>query len=408
MARILPFNAILYRRPENGDITDLVSPPYDVINGTQRAAYLKREDHNVVRLILPDNPGPAGYADAGARLQTWLSEKVLVESAQPAMYAWEQNFVHDGHEFTRRALVARVEAGPYGKGKVLGHEKTHASIKEDRLALFRAMEIQFSQMFGVFRDAENAVRDILAGAATGEPILTAKADDGHESRLYAIEDAITLRALQTALADSSIVMADGHHRYETTVAYFEERGAPGAALMTLVPEGDPGLLVLPTHRTVNMRLDISDFMHGLGADYVIASHRMDEWPQLHERQLAADGPELLAIAPALGATLRLAPTPAHSAGASLQGAVGLLHNDCLPRLAAAAKIELPTSFEYHHEAPQAVEAADREHGWAFLLPPTAVGQLIKVAEAGEFLPAKSTFFVPKFLSGFINARLDTV
>ena len=399
MALIFPFKAILYRASGDGDITSLVAPPYDVIGEADRAGYLARNGHNVVRLILPEG---AHYAGAAALFTEWLSSGILAEDDRPAMYVWEQQFEHAGISYTRRALVCQVACGPYQEGGVLRHEYTQAGPKADRLALYQATGAQFSQIFGVFRDAGDEVTHLLAEGCEGPPLRQADAADGHHSRLYRISGEKTLAQLQGALAACSIVMADGHHRYETMGNYFEAAGTEGTALMTLVPDRDPGVTVLPTHRVAKLPLAPAELAEGLSTGYTIETHPGGRWPDLHHVQLAAEGPELLAVSLAHDSALRLVPT-GEGGKPDVTGAVGLLHNDCLPRLNEAA----PQKFDYHRAAPDAVEATVADGRWAFLLPPVSVDRLIAAAEGGAVFPSKSTYFFPKFLSGFISARIAT-
>lgn len=397
MALIFPFKAILYRAPGDGDITPLVAPPYDVIGEADRAGYLDRNDHNVVRLILPEG---AHYRGAADLFTEWLSSGILAEDDRQAMYVWEQQFQYAGESYTRRALVCQVACGSYREGGVLRHEHTQAGPKADRLALYQATQAQFSQIFGVFRDADGGVARVLAQASEGRLLRQAEAADGHHSRLYRITGAETLAFLQSALAGCSIVMADGHHRYETMGNYFEAAGAEGTALMTLVPDRDPGITILPTHRVADLQLAPAQLAGDLSTGYVVETHPAGRWPDLHRAQLDAAGPELLAVSRAHDTVLRLVPTAAGDDLAAT-GTVGLLHNDCLPRLNAAA----PQKFAYYRDAADAVEATATSGSWAFLLPPVTVDQLIAAVQGGAVFPSKSTYFFPKFLSGFINARI---
>ncbi len=397
MALIFPFKAILFHASQDADITPLVAPPYDVISAADQVTYRDRNEHNVVRLILPEG---ARYAQAGTLFGEWLSSGVLAEDEQPSMYVWEQQFEQAGESVTRRALVCQVACGPYQEGGVLRHEHTHAGPKADRLALYQATGAQFSQIFGVFRDAGDGVAQILAKASEGPLLRQAAAADGHHSRLYRISGAETLAHLQSALAECSIVMADGHHRYETMGNYFEAAGAAGTALMTLVPDRDPGVTVLPTHRVAELPLAPAELAKGLSSGYDLETHPAGRWPDLHRGQLAAAGAELLAVSLAHDTALRLLPTVG-GAQLAATGTVGLLHDDCLPRLNAAA----PQKFAYYHVAAEAVEATASRGQWAFLLPPVSVDRLIAAVEGGAVFPPKSTYFFPKFLSGFINARI---
>ncbi|MFC1548317.1 DUF1015 domain-containing protein, partial [Candidatus Neomarinimicrobiota bacterium] len=252
MASIHPFKAILYQTEPGGDITPLVAPPYDVIDNNAREDLMARDPHNIVRLILPQSQTESdAYADAANLFGDWVSKGIMAESSTPVMYVWEQEFCLDNTVFKRRALVAKVNCDPYQIGGVMGHELTHAGPKEGRLKLFKATATQFSQIFSVFDDSERIVASYLAEATGKQPLLTAEGDDGHTSRLYSLDDKSVIGKLQEMIANKTILIADGHHRYETSVAYYQEHGESGTTLMTLAPDSDPGLIVLPTHRVIS-------------------------------------------------------------------------------------------------------------------------------------------------------------
>ena len=413
MAEIHPFPAILYRPETGADVTPFVAPPYDVIAPAARAALRERSPYNVVRLTLPEPSGDADrYQSAAELFHAWRQSGVFHTLEPPALYAWEQEFRQGDATHVRRALVARVTCEPYRPGGVMRHELTYAGPREDRLRLFRATAAQFSQIFGIFRDDQGEVAAQLNELADREPLQTARGDDGHVSRLFRLAGDETVRRLQASLRAGTITIADGHHRYETSVTYYRERGYPGSTLMTLVPDSDPGLVVMPTHRTVGLPLSEKAFRQALSGEFAVKAHPLESWPQLYRE--AADHPArgvILAVAPAAARVLRIewpvgAETPAGPG--RLEGRLGdvvVLHERILPRLAAAPRLDTE-DFGYFHDAEAAVQAARASGRWAFLLRPTPVEALLRAAERQEVLPPKSTYFYPKFLAGFINAWLD--
>ncbi len=433
MAEIHPFPAILFRPESGSDVTSFVAPPYDVIDSTARAVLRDRHPCNVVRLTLPEAPSVRQLADSGspvglrpegqappggdcyqeaARLfHEWLRSGVLQILETPALFMWEQEFSLGDATYTRRALVAKVTCEPYRPGGVMRHEHTHAGPRTDRLRLFQATGAQFSQIFGIFEgDEDLAAR--LAEAGDQEPRQTARGDDGHLSRLFCIKDEETISELQASLQERTITIADGHHRYETGVAYYRELDHAGAALMTLVPSSDPGLVVLPTHRTVGFPIDGQALCRALAGKFAVEIHPLESWPRLYQE--ATNDPDsgiILAVAPAAAQVFRIGWQDGNGSRAKPGrpgrelGDVVALHERILPHLPGAGRLDTET-FGYFHDAEKAVEAARASGRWAFLLRPTPVEALLQAAEQQEVLPPKSTYFYPKFLAGFVNARLD--
>ncbi len=412
MAELHPFPAILYQPETGSDVTPFVAPPYDVIDSTAEAMLRDRHPSNVVRLILPQaSPGGNPYQEAARLFNDWQQSGVLRTLEKPALYLWEQEFSIGDTAYTRRALVAKVTCEPYRPGGVMRHEHTHAGPKADRLKLFQATGAQFSQMFGIFEgDEELTAR--LAAVSEQEPLLTARGDDGHFSRLFGITDEENINALQAGLHERTITIADGHHRYETSVAYYQELGRTGSTLMTLVPSSDPGLVVLPTHRTVGLTIDDQAFHKALAGEFAVEVHSLENWPRLYRE--AAGNPDsgiILAVAPDADRVLSIGWQDGDSSATGSGkpdrelGDVVVLHEHILPRLPVAGCLDTAT-FGYFHDAEDAVEAARATGRWAFLLRPTPVEALLKAAEHQVVMPPKSTYFYPKFLAGFINAELD--
>ncbi|MBA7638980.1 MAG: DUF1015 family protein [Calditrichaeota bacterium] len=431
MAEIHPFPAILFRSESGSDVTSFVAPPYDVIDSTARAVLRDRHPCNVVRLTLPEAPSvptlgrdsgspvglrpegqvpPGGdcYQEAARLFHEWLRSGVLQILETPALFMWEQEFSLGDATYTRRALVAKVTCEPYRPGGVMRHEHTHAGPRADRLRLFQATGAQFSQIFGIFEgDEDLAAR--LAEAGDQEPLQTARGDDGHLSRLFYITDEETIGALQASLQERTITIADGHHRYETSVAYYQELGRMGSTLMTLVSSSDPGLVVLPTHRTVGFPVDGQALCRALAGKFAVDIHPLESWPRLYQE--ATNDPDsgiILAVAPAAAQVFRIGWQDGNGSRAKPGrelGDVVALHERILPHLPGAGRLDTET-FGYFHDAEEAVEAAKASGRWAFLLRPTPIEALLQAAEQQEVLPPKSTYFYPKFLAGFVNARLD--
>ncbi len=232
MARVKPFRAVRYDEAKAGPLDRLVAPPYDVLDPDQRAAYLAESPYNVVHLTLPDDEA------AAARLwHDWLGEGVLARDAESACWWLEQDFVGpDGVARTRGGLVCALRVEPYSAGVILPHERTHAGPKEGRLRLLRALRAHVEPLFFLY--------DGALDGPTGEPLLAVQLD-GVANRLWGVEG-----DPPGALADAQLLIADGHHRYETTLAFHEQEGTEESAwlLAVIVPSEQEGLTIFPTHR----------------------------------------------------------------------------------------------------------------------------------------------------------------
>jgi uncharacterized protein (DUF1015 family) len=435
MAEIAPLTPLHYdltRLP--GGLASVLSPPYDVISPAERVVLAARDAHNIVRLILPEGDGDQKYAHAAELLSRWRADGVLVRATVPAFYRFDQTFVPPGAEgakaVTRRGFLALVKVVPFDKGIVLPHERTLSGPKEDRLKLFRATGTNLSPGFMLYRDPR---RELDGPLAEAERIAEVDTPDGVHHVLAAVRAARALRAIVDGIARSTLLIADGHHRYETALRYSEEVSAahPAASpraehrffLTFLVNGDDPDLVVFPTHRHVHS-LDgfsfddlvqrardtfaVAELAHGAQAGEIVRALR----------RAGEKGPSVAAAAPdgrVIVLTLR---TDAHLDAHPTLGAkpavlrktdVTLLHAGILEHIlgitpqAQAAK----TNLYYPQDATASLAALRSGTGNVlFLMNATPVAQVREVAEAGEVMPQKSTFFYPKVPTGLAIHTLD--
>jgi uncharacterized protein (DUF1015 family) len=339
MALVKPFRAERYDESKAGPLERLVAPPYDVISPEQRREYLARSPYNVVHLTLPDDEEQAAREVAG-----WREEGVLSRDAEPGYWFLSQDYVGpDGVSRTRSGLVASLRAEPYENGVVLPHERTHRGPKEGRLRLLRATRTQLEPIFLLYE---------------GEPLQPPAREPDLQSggdKLWRIEDA-------PSFVDTELLIADGHHRYETAVAYAQEGGSP-YLMVVLVPTEQEGLTIFPTHR-------------------------------LAQRVNGARG------------------TPIDEPGDDLPGVVlyrdgryELLNGDGLD-VEIVEKIG-PEGVTYTPQRAEAVATVNRgDAEAAFLLRPTRIEDVWAVARRGETMPQKSTYFYPKLTSGLLFHPLD--
>jgi uncharacterized protein (DUF1015 family) len=354
MAVVKPFRALRYARPA----ASLVAPPYDVITPEQREEYLARDPHNVVHLTLPESE-----EDAARALEAWRREGVLVEDAEPAMWALEQEFTGpDGVRRTRTGVVASLEVEPYEKHVVLPHERTHAGPKEGRLRLLRATRTQLEPIF-LLHEGPTLLR------GDGPPTLEAE-EGGVVTRLWRMTDTA---AVADALRDLRLLIADGHHRYETALAFREEDGAD-SMMVVLVGEEQDGLVIFPTHRVFARppAQPVHAFEEEVGS-VEEGLHRLDELPRDHPAAVVYDGTPYL--------VQRREP--------------GVLDVQFVDRLGH-------DGISYTPDAAEAVARVDAgDAALAVLLRPPLIEEVRAVAERGEVMPQKSTYFYPKLLSGLL-------
>jgi uncharacterized protein (DUF1015 family) len=412
MADVQPLRALRYDPAVAGPLENVVAPPYDVIDEAQRAELLSRSPFNVVAVDLPRGE-PDPYAAAGALFESWQAQGALARDQAPALWAHTQDYTGpDGERRTRRGFFCRVRIEDYGPGRVRPHERTHPGPKEDRLRLTRATRANVSPIFSLYSDPEQAAWTALAPATEREPWGEVSDADGTVHRLWRVADPDVIAAVQAATAGSELLIADGHHRYETMHAYAEEVGGEGEhryVLMCLVALEDPGLTVFPTHRLVN-KLDAgrrAALQEVLDRDFEITEVSRDEIAPP-----PGSGPLQLGYIDSSGRPLRLtlreqaiadAALPDHSEAYRhldtgvletllLKGALGLSDDD----------ISHFNGLFYARDDAEALQmVASGEYDAAFFMRPTPVQQVRDVAAEGENMPPKSTYFFPKLLTGLL-------
>ena len=412
MAEVLPLQAVHY---DLGKVaaTDVVAPPYDVIDEVQRAELTVRSPYNVVELDLPRDPdGGDPYEHAAELLSQWADEGVLARDSEPTIWALEQDYgAPDGSRLTRRGFLARVKLAPYGEG-IRPHERTQPGPKEDRLRLTRATRHNLSPIFALHPgDAWPHLESALGGDPWGE----VTDGDGTTHRVWRIEDVELHRAVAEELAPGELLIADGHHRYETSLAYQAEVSPGGPqdyVLMALVSLEDPGLTVFPTHRLISGLADDPARQEALGTGL----RELFEIEEVSTDRLDSAGIEGVGVFGYVDShferayRLRLASNPAldraltgHSeAYRTLDAAI--LEELVLKGILgmSAEDIAAKRGIGYTPSIDDALAKLDaRDYQAAFVLRPTPIDQVREVAAAGETMPPKSTYFFPKLLTGLV-------
>lgn len=256
--RIAPFRALTFDVSRAGRLETLIAPPYDLIDKARQNELYARSPYNVVRLELNRAEDP--YADAAATMADWRARGILRLAPRPALYHYAQTFELDGRRLTRTAVFARIRLDEFGAGTILPHERTFPKAKEDRLRLLVATRANLSPIFGLYPAGDAALAEVLSEIARRDPEISANDDLGVRNEVRAIDDAGAIGVIQRALADARILIADGHHRYETALEYRRRRRAaePDAAgahafdyvMIALVRFDDPGLVILPDRKSV--------------------------------------------------------------------------------------------------------------------------------------------------------------
>ncbi|HEY8304479.1 MAG TPA: DUF1015 domain-containing protein [Solirubrobacteraceae bacterium] len=413
MADIQPLRALHYDRSLVGSLSDVTSPPYDVVDAGQRERLLERSPFNVVAVDLPKGE-PDPYAAAGELFEAWQMQGVVVRDPEPSLWAHNQTYTGpDGRERTRKGFFCRVRIEGYGPGRVRPHERTHPGPKEDRLRLMRATRANLSPIFSLFSDPAGAAWKALEPAAQVDPWGEVSDGEGTTHRIWRTSDPEAIAAVQAATRDVELLIADGHHRYETAQTYAQELGGEGEhryVLMCLVALEDPGLTVFPTHRLVRGldRERQEALREALRRDFDVVEVTLDELAPPPEI-----GPlEIGYIDAHHQRPYRLKLKDQATADRALEGfseAYRSLDTGVLEALLLKGALGLSDDDISHfnglfyargtEEALAMVRSG--EYDAAFLMRPTPVSQVRDVAASGENMPPKSTFFYPKLLTGLL-------
>jgi uncharacterized protein (DUF1015 family) len=412
MADVQPIKTLRYDPEVAGPLEGLIAPPYDVIDDELRAELVGRSPYNVVEIDLPET-----YEGAAETLAEWRERGVLIQEDEPAIWVLRQDYTApDGSTRTRTGFFARVRVEEYGPGRSRPPERTHPGPREDRLRLTRATRANLSPIFSLFPDAGGAATETIAQATSGEPFAEATDHEGTRNTLWRVADPESIAALQAALADAELLIADGHHRYETARVYADELGGEGEhryVLMFLVSLDDPGLLVFPTHRMLTGLKDDSEKQLAIrdvarrdfdiehledtreleppAESERVAFGYMDSFLKRPVRLTLKDQSIADEALPGMPEPYRRLDTAVLEA-LILRGALGMSEDDIsrLRGLGYSKNLD---------DAIQRVESGAADAG--FFMRATPVEQVREVAASGESMPPKSTYFFPKVPTGLV-------
>jgi uncharacterized protein (DUF1015 family) len=416
MADVTPLRALHYDLAKVGSLQNVIAPPYDVIDPTERAALLERSPYNIVAIDLPEAEREGGdpYERAADLLEQWRADGAIVRDDEPAIWALVQDFTGpDGTAHTRHGLFARVRVEDYGPGRIRPHERTHPGPREDRLRLTRATKANLSPIFSLYSDPQGAAWGAVQPATDDAPFGEATDEDGTTNRLWRIADPDAIATVKKTLGDAELLIADGHHRYETARVYADEVGGEGEhryVLMCLVALEDPGLTVYPTHRLI--RDTTSHTQEALGA---AAREYFDVTPIEHSELRPPDGAGPLQMGyidahfkRAFRLTLKdqaiadraleAQPEPYRHLDTAilealiLKGPLALTDDD----------IDHMRGLGYARSDAEALELVlSAAYDAAFFLRSTPVSQVQEIAATGINMPPKTTYFFPKIPTGLV-------
>jgi uncharacterized protein (DUF1015 family) len=424
MAEIAPLQPLRYADPSL--LERVVAPPYDVIDAAQRAELAARHEHNVVHLDLPEGEGDERYENARRLFLKWQEQGVLVRDEDPVLYRYAQVFEPPGGgaALTRKGFFALVRAVSFAERQVLPHEKTLTGPKLDRMKLSRATRATLSPQFMLYSDPERRLdRDL----DSGEPFADFATPDRVRHQLWRVTNPDAIKRVVDTIGRGNLLIADGHHRYETAVALAEEVATEtGAAGRHVSPRGehlytyalltngdDPNLVVFPTHRLVHSlgQFD-ADALFRRAAELFVVEPVSGGPEQLKNALAKTQGQAVCAVVRERAALLKLRsdaklsdhPVLSKRPAVVRGTAVALLHDGILEHIlgitpeAQAAK----TNLRYPQDVKVGVDAVARGEAQAFfVMNPTPVSTIREVAEAGEVMPQKSTYFYPKVLTGLL-------
>jgi uncharacterized protein (DUF1015 family) len=436
MVDVRPFRGLRFNSSHIEDHSRVLSPPYDVISSQELADLLARSPYNVVRVELPaadfragGSQGEEPYAQAAQTLAQWRSEGVLVPDQSACLYLYEARFRLGDQKLSRRSVVAALRLEPWSSNQVLPHERTMRAPKADRLRLLRATRANVSPVWALYRGHSDGLQKAWGLVEAVHPELECKLPDGTVHRLWKLDQASLIQAIQGDFAPFQVVIADGHHRYETALSYRDEVAKSGQldrddpanfVLAHLVAEDDPGLAILPTHRLVRGLggLDQVELEEELGhtwhAEYFpiwegAPPEQLDALlAQLQseaqtERVVGLYGPDTSIFAILMLRNNQIMQQRAADRPEPWRDLdVALLEEAVLSPLLERTGAEREQSVAYERDAYAALQAVlRREYQLALFLNPLKPEQVLSVAEAGERMPEKSTYFYPKIPTGLV-------
>ena len=416
MADIRPFKALRFT-DKAGSIKNNVCPPYDIISESERQELLQRSLNNIIRLELPKGDNP--YKDAGNTLKSWLDDGILKTDNEEGIYVYEEDFECEGKDYKIKGIIVRVKLEEFSKGVVLPHEETLSKAKEDRFNLMSETFCNFSQVYSMYVDEEKIIEKEVSAIVDKEPEVSFEAKDGIVHKLWIETDKERVAKIVDAFKDKQLYIADGHHRYETALNFkkkllndgtFKEDDEAGYIMMFLADLGDPGLVILPTHRLVK---DIENFnkeeVLEKVSEYFI-SEKISGIDSIKEDILSdkitfalyTGGEEYYKLT--LKDENAVSKVVVDRSKAYKELDVTALHSLILEPVFKIDKenMALQKNLTYTRSIDEAIDSVKSgKSQCSFILNSTKIEQLKNVALAGDKMPQKSTYFYPKLITGLV-------
>jgi uncharacterized protein (DUF1015 family) len=412
MVEIRAFRALRYT-PKAGKIENLITQPYDKISPKMQKSYYNKSQYNFCRLILPIEENR--YEVAKENVERWLREKIFEKEAKPALYVYLQDFEVLGKKYTRRGFICAVKLYPFEEGVVLPHEKTHSGPKVDRLKMLKATMKNLEPGFMLYPDKGGITVSIMNEVAKGKPLIDAMDDYKVRNRIWKLDDQKLVKKIQETLRAEQIVIADGHHRYETAVGFRDELRSSGQKwtedstfnfrMTLMVPVEDPGLVILPGHRLLLKRELTDDHLKEASRYFDISEIKkadIDTFLTKNMKKIcfvAYDRKKFLGMAlNSLNAVSKFFKPESSQDYRQLD--VVVLRDALFEGIMGAKDLKIHDDIDYARWISDAIDSVDKgEAKVAFLLNATRPEQVLKVAKNKERMPEKSTDFYPKMISG---------
>ncbi len=425
MAVIDGFCGLRYSLADGNDVSNRIAPPYDVVVSEEaKSKLLAKSPYNVIAIDMPHTPpknaGPEEVYDrAGLQLFHWIKDGVLLRDREPAIYVYQQRFIHQNRQYTRRGFIARLRLEEFGKGSVFPHEQTYGGPKEDRMLLTKFTKCNMSQVFCLFDDANNEIIETLYSKLPAEATYRGTIEDV-ANEVWVLTDRSIINWVASRMADRKIFIADGHHRYSTSLMYRDFLAKQGKLTPShpanyvncmFVSMSEPGLVILPTHRCIlNMdNLTLDDLAKLLSDKFDIRWGTRNAEIREPDFGFLYSGDDRMLIARPKDIDHLLDDLADKYVAAWRKLPVAILHTYILDRVVYPKylKTEKP-AIEYFHLAEEVLEFMKHQKSvLSAIVPPTPIDAVKQISLAGQLMPQKSTFFYPKLATGLvINPLFD--
>ncbi len=402
MAKVIPFKGLLYNPDKVGDYGKVIAPPYDVISKEMQDDLYNASDYNIIRLIDNRSEGEGRYSEAAQNFDQWQNEQVLVEDEKEAIYVYEQDFEYHGQIMHRKGFLAALKIEPLGQGLIYPHERTMSKPKEDRLKLLKATNANLSPIFALYIDS-GQIKAVLDKVSQKEPDIETSDSAGVVQKLWRLTDAQDIAKISQAMKGKELFIADGHHRYETSLMYKQEQTLPDVdkpsdyTMMMFVDMDSDGVVIKPTHRIVSLdSVTFDQLKDNLRDDFELEQvASLDEVTDLLKASRdkvvfgLSDGKEFWFLRYKLD---------------EKEFDLLILHRE-LKRYLGIESSTVQDFIKFSADARQALSMAGKDKA-VFFVNPTPINTVKDMARSHQIMPQKSTYFYPKLTDGLVIRKLN--